>query len=166
MQVQMLTAMWQTGLSTMRNPRPEEFDPKHRKRKPDVVNMQGVVPLHSQDTPPPSLPLKPDEKESVVSRYHGGMVSRNEETNVFVSESTVITMVRKAVKEFGKEAATHRFTQAEKQAIAELVYTYRQQGIRTSENEIARIAINYLFYDHQRNKQSSILHKALQSLND
>ncbi len=150
----------------MRKPRPEEFDPKQRQRKPDVINMQGVVPLQSQDSLAVPLPSKPDENENVVSRYHGVVVSRSEETSVFVSENTVITMVRKAVKEFGKEAATHRFTQAEKQAIAELVYTYRQAGIRTSENEIARIAINYLFYDHQRNKNNSILHKALQSLND
>ncbi len=75
-------------------------------------------------------------------------------------------MVRKAVKEFGKEAATHRFTQAEKKALNELVYTYRQQGMRTSENEITRIAINYLLHDHQVNGQNSILHKSLQSLNE
>ncbi len=84
---------------------------------------------------------------------------------VLNSESAVIERVRKAVKEFGKEAATHRFTLTEKKAIAELVYTYRQQGLRTNENVIARIAINYLFFDYQRNLQKSILHKALQSLN-
>lgn len=166
MQAQRPIAVWQTGLSTMRNPRPEEFDPNHRHHKPETINMEGVVPLRPKQTLSASQSQTPDENKRVVSRYHGTVIPPNEETVVLVNESDVIKMVRKAVKDFGKEAATHRFTLTEKQAIAELVYTYRQQGIRTSENEIARIAINFLFYDYQRNKQDSILHKALQSLND
>src|SRR6266496_1438318 len=130
----------------MRKPRPENFDPKVRKRQPDAVNMTGVIPLEAP-SPVPSAPSTPPLTEppadtSAVSRYHGGVVSNNHETTIFNGQTNPIEWVRKAVKEFGKEAATHRFTQAEKRAIAELVYTYRQQGLRTNENVIARIAIN------------------------
>ncbi len=63
-----------------------------------------------------------------VSRYH----------------DTTIETIRKAVKQIGKEGATHRFTSKEKRDIADLIYTYKRQGIRTSENEITRIAINFM----------------------
>lgn len=87
--------------------------------------------------------------DTTVSRYH----------------ATIIETVRKAVREFGKEAATHRFTVAEKQAIADIIYTYRQRKIKTNENEVARIAINYLVADYQENGENSILHQVLQVLN-
>ena len=77
----------------------------------------------------------------------------------------MIEAVRKALKIFGKEAATHRFTLEEKQAIAELVFAFRKKNIRTSENEIARIAINWLILDHKDKKENSILSEALMALN-
>jgi hypothetical protein len=77
----------------------------------------------------------------------------------------IISLVRKAVKEFGKEAATHRFTEAEKREIADLIYTYKNTGIKTSENEITRIAVNYIVEDYKENGENSVLHKILQALN-
>lgn len=76
-----------------------------------------------------------------------------------------IEVVRKAVKACGKEAATHRFTLAEKRAIAAIVYAYKGQGIRTSENEIARIAINYLISDYRQNGRRSVLQQVIEALN-
>lgn len=78
----------------------------------------------------------------------------------------MIETVRKAVKQLGKEAATHRFTLAEKQSIADLVYTHARQGYKTSENEIARIAINWLILDYKENGEKSILAQVLSALND
>jgi hypothetical protein len=57
-----------------------------------------------------------------------------------VSETDIFDVVRKAVKQIGKEAATHRFTLDEKNLLADIEYTYKRQGIRTSENELTRIA--------------------------
>ena len=76
----------------------------------------------------------------------------------------MIEAVRKAVREVGKEAATHRFTIEEKKAVAGILYAYTAQGLKTSENEIARIAINYIIQDYQENGELSILHKALVAL--
>ena len=73
--------------------------------------------------------------------------------------------VRKAVKQVGKEAATHRFTLEEKNLLTDIEYTYKRQGIRTSENEITRIAINYIIAEYKQNGEESILAKILKRLN-
>jgi hypothetical protein len=72
---------------------------------------------------------------------------------------------RKAVKQFGKEAATHRFTLSEKKALKAIEREYSEQGIRTSENEITRIAINYMLEDYQVNRKKSIVAQVLELLN-
>ena len=75
------------------------------------------------------------------------------------------TVFADLVKQIGKEAATHRFTLEEKNILADIEYSYRRQGIRTSENEIARIAVNYLSQDYRINGETSILAKVLKLLN-
>lgn len=147
----------------MRNPRPEAYSTRVPTHKPEAVNLSGVVPLKpkaTKTTPVFSKSASPAARsqDTVVSRYH--------DTTLVSPDEPLVSMVRKAVKTFGKEAATHRFTQAEKNAIAEVVYGYRSRGIRTSENEIARIAINYLVYDYQRRGQASILHQCLLALDE
>jgi hypothetical protein len=100
----------------------------------------------------------PSNHDTTTPRYHDTTVSRYHDT--------IIELVRKAVKEFGKEAATHRFTLAEKKAIADIIYTYKNEGIKTSENEIARIAVNFLIEDYRENGVNSVLDKALKALNE
>jgi hypothetical protein len=77
----------------------------------------------------------------------------------------IFDVVRKAVKQIGKEAATHRFTLDEKNLLADIEYTYKRQGIRTSENEITRIAINYFIEDYRKNGESSLLATIIKRLN-
>ena len=67
-------------------------------------------------------------------------------------EPALLEEVRKAARQIGKEAATHRFTAAEKRQLAEIVYTYARQGTKTSENEITRIAVNWLLLDYDRHR--------------
>jgi hypothetical protein len=98
------------------------------------------------------------KRDTVIPRHHDTMTPRYHDT--------MIELVRKAVKEFGKEAATHRFTLAEKRAVADIIYTYKSRGVRTSENEISRIAVNYLIEDFKENGEASILDKVLRALND
>ena len=80
-------------------------------------------------------------------------------------EIGIFELVRKSVKQIGKEAATHRFTLEEKNQLADIEYTYKRQGIRTSENEITRISINYFIEDYRKNGEQSILAKILKRLN-
>ena len=98
-------------------------------------------------------------------------VSRNHDTapDATVSDSSpgddALELVRRAVRTLGKEAATYRFTQDEKRALAGIVYAYKERGIKTSENEITRIALNYLIDEYRRNSTSSILAQVLARLN-
>lgn len=96
-------------------------------------------------------------RDTTTPRYHATMPPRYHDT--------LIPLIRTAVKQFGKEAATHRFTIEEKKAIADLVYSYKKVGTRTSENEISRIGVNFLIEDYQANGQNSILEQVLRALN-
>lgn len=72
--------------------------------------------------------------------------------------------IRKIVRQFGKEAATYRLTEEEKQHLADIVYTYKRRGYRTSDNELARVAINWLILDYQDQGEQSVLARVLEAL--
>lgn len=100
---------------------------------------------------------KPKSRDTKPPRYHATMPPRHRDTTVEV--------IRAAVKVFGKEAATHRFTPEEKRAIRDIVYAYEAQGIRTNENELSRIGVNFLIEDYRKNRENSLLHIVLKALN-
>jgi hypothetical protein len=103
--------------------------------------------------------------DTMIPRHHDTTVSRNHDTITPPPDTDIFEVVRKAVKQIGKEAATHRFTLEEKNLLADIEYTYKRRGIRTSENEITRIAINYVIEEYRRNGEESILAKILKRLN-
>lgn len=126
--------------------------------------------------PPPAKPLivqkktksnnkKTKSKPTSQSRDDGPMKPRNHDTTVSRYDDDLIEQVRKAVKEFGKEAATHRFTLDEKKAIIDIIYAYKNLGLKTSENEITRIAVNFIVNDYKQHGENSILARALKALN-
>ena len=94
------------------------------------------------------------------------MIPRHHDTTLSSNQDIITEIIRKAVKHLGKEAATYRFTQEEKKALADIVYTYKGQGIRTSENEITRIAINYLVENYKQDGENSILARVIERLNE
>ena len=137
------------------NPTPEEVEatpplaaplPEKKEKKKAVKKV--LLPKDEQ----------PSNRDTTIPRHHDTTVSRYHDT--------IIELVRKAVKELGKEAATHRFTVSEKKSIADIIYTYKNQGVRTSENEIARIAVNFIIEDYKENGENSVLEKALRALNE
>lgn len=109
---------------------------------------------------------QPSNRDTVIPRHHDTMTPRNRDTTVSSNHGTVVEIVRKAVKEFGKEAATHRFTAEEKRAVLDIIYSYKGSGIKTSENEVARIAINYIIEDYKQNGRNSVLDQVLRALNE
>jgi hypothetical protein len=126
-------------------PLPEQprTEKKREKGKGNTEKPQAVKRTSNRHT------VTPRHHDTVIPRYH----------------DTIVEVVRKAVKQFGKEAATHRFTVEEKKAIADIIYSYRNQGIRTSENEIARIAVNFIVHDYRENGENSVLDEVLRALN-
>ncbi len=127
-------------------------DKKAQKPKPDREILPPAVenaPAKKKDVPRRSDTKQPSNRDTTTPRYH----------------DTVVEVIRSAVKVFGKEAATHRFTLEEKRAIRDIVYAYEGQSIRTNENEISRIGVNFLIEDYKVNGETSILHKVLKALN-
>ncbi len=124
-------------------------------------------------TSPPDDELQQQEQpkthDTVIPRYHETNVDTtipsNHDTMVPTTEDEMLEAVRKAVKQVGKEAATQRLTLEEKNALKAIEFTYGQQGIITSGNEIIRIGMNYALKDYQKNGENSILAKVLKRLN-
>jgi hypothetical protein len=118
-----------------------------------------------QEKKPVSSPQPEGSHDTVIPRHHDTMTPRNHETMIPDMGNGILEVVRKAVKQVGKEAATHRFTLDEKNHLTDIEYTYKRQGIRTSENEVTRIAINYFIEDYRQNGEESLLAKILKRLN-
>lgn len=108
------------------------------------------------------LALDEEKKgQRAVSSNRGITVSRDHDT---VIPAEGVEAIGKAVAVVGKQAATHRFTRQEKEALGEIVYRYGQRGWQTSENEIVRIGINWLMADQAKRKDGSLLHRVLKAL--
>jgi hypothetical protein len=135
------------------------FFPKEREKQDGQA--QQITPLPLAE---PNVHTK-GSNDTVVSRYHETMIPSNHDTMIPLSEEEMIEAVRKAVKQIGKEPATQRLTLEEKQALDDIEYSYKRQGIKTSGNEIIRIATNYIVRDYRQNGENSILAKVLYRLN-
>ena len=142
----------------MKKPRVDRFDPKP-KIKPEEVDLTGV-PQIKKKSPQQAKPAK--KKTNVMPRYHDTKL----DTMIPRHHNVTIETIRKAVKQLGREPATHRFTSEEKKAITGIIYTYKQQGIITSENQITRTGINFLLNDYEENGKNSILALVLKRLNE
>ncbi len=57
-----------------------------------------------------------------------------------------------------------RLTAEEKARLADIVYTYKRQGKKTTENEINRIAVNYMVHDYKANGERSVLARVIAAL--
>ena len=154
----------------MKTPRTDAFDPNQTLHSP-LDALPAIEPV-SRKRPAPVLvaaPKKPKPAPKKKPVTHDTTPPANQPTAVPRHHDTAVSSqvetVRKAVRELGKEAATHRFTAAEKRAVAGIVYTYASNGIRTSENEVVRIAINWILSDYEENGEQSFLYKTLSALN-
>jgi hypothetical protein len=78
--------------------------------------------------------------------------------------AATVRRLRQAVRRIGKEAATHRFTPQEKADLAQIIYEQGRAGVKTCENEIVRIAVNWLIAEHRAREGQSVLAQALQAL--
>ena len=138
---------------------------KQRVQTPTTARVPapGSAPEEHQHRPPPA------KHDTVIPRSHETTTPSAQETtqprDAVSLAPTIHETIRRAVKQFGKEAATHRFTLAEKKAITDIIYAYKNLGVKTSENEITRIAVNFIINDYKQNGENSILARALKALN-
>jgi hypothetical protein len=158
---------------TEQTPAPGEPAPVQAAQDPVERAAQPKRTVIEHSTQPPATPVKAPVNEeqqtsvydTMLPRHHDTTVSRNHDTMIPPTGEGIYEVVRKAIKQIGKEAATHRFTIDEKNHLADIEYTYKRQGIKASENEITRIAINYFIEEYRTNGEQSILAKILKRLN-
>jgi hypothetical protein len=121
-----------------------------------------------------SIPL-PAEKEKKEETFKSMLASKlaskqdslqasNHASTLALSTET-LESIRKTVKNPGKEDVLYvRLTKGEKDKLADVIYTYKRQGVRTSDTEVVRIAINTLLEDYKSNGEKSLLAIILASL--
>ena len=111
---------------------------------------------------------KEKKKPTLASKDSNNKANKKQSTlasTLASNHDSMIEAIRKTVKSLGKEVAFTRLTPEEKGRLADIVYTYKRQGIKTSENEINRIAINFLIEDFNKNGKESVLAKVIEALN-
>lgn len=105
-----------------------------------------------------------EKKDVVDTSMHASNNANMQAYNQPLINEAIIETIRRAVKDVGKDSATYRFTPEEKKALLELSFSYKMQGYKTSENELSRIAINFLLEDHRQNGRNSVLQRVLDAL--
>ena len=92
-----------------------------------------------------------------AEKNHAIVTPRNHDCMTPRYHDSMIATITKSIRETGKEVCTYRLTQKEKTALVEIIYHFRMRNSRLSENEIARIAINFLIEDFRGDKKDSML---------
>lgn len=109
------------------------------------------------------LPAQPTSDSLQSSKHSSNLASKHASTLALSTE--MIEFIRKIVKNPGKEDVLYvRLTKEEKDKLADVSYTYKRQGMKTSDNEVVRIAINALLEDYKANGEASLLATILASL--
>jgi hypothetical protein len=129
------------------------------------------APEHPVEEITASIKLPRQQARNRASK-HDGMSSNNQHDERASTQASVlacyplewIDAVRKVVKGTGKEIAFARLTSQEKQRLTDVVYGFRRQGIKTSENEVLRIAINHILEDFEACGDQSILQRVIGAL--
>jgi hypothetical protein len=122
------------------------------------------------EVPPPPLPQPvPHEQPSRTPARQQAPVPASEKASTVAStladDRDIIEAIRKVVKHVGKDPLFVRVTEREKRQIQDIAYSYNTQGITTTDNQLCRIAINYMLEDYQANGKQSILALVLEALN-
>jgi hypothetical protein len=106
----------------------------------------------------PVLPAK-DVKSKAIKK------ESNRASTLASKQDSMIEAIRKTVKSLGTKVSFTRVTPEEKARLADIIYTYKRQGVKTSENEINRIAMNFLIEDFHKNGKESVLAQVIEVLN-
>jgi hypothetical protein len=114
----------------------------------------------------PSRPSTPraSRSASTPARKLAGKQASSHASTLAEEADELTATIRRTVKVPGKEVVYVRLTPEEKAQIADIVYTYKRQGVKTSENEIGRIGANFLIEDYRANGENSVLAKVLAAL--
>jgi hypothetical protein len=128
------------------------------------------------ETPLPEPVIKTEIQSPVLAEIKKnnakiGQVRNNasKQASIVTNKHDSVEAIRKTVKQVGKEVFFIRVTPEEKHTLGSIVYSfneiYRGEGRKTSENEVGRIALNFLLEDYQENGNNSVLARVLAAIN-
>jgi hypothetical protein len=100
----------------------------------------------------------PHHNESMQSSMHASLHAST------LAENEHIQTIVKTLRLVGKEVLYVRSTIEEKEQVKEIVHSYERKRIKTSDNEIGRIALNFILEDYKLHGDESILAKVLEKL--
>jgi hypothetical protein len=113
-------------------------------------------PIQKEEAEVHTASMLASNQDSLQASNHASMLALSRET---------LASIRRVVKNPGKEEVLYvRVSKEEKDALDDVKYTYKRQDIKTSDNEIARLAINALLADYKTNGATSLLAILLDSL--
>jgi hypothetical protein len=145
---------------------------RFQEKKPDLDPAQNnagpvTTPVHS-----PHQNLNFEERSAIVADQVEEIASMPASKYAGiepVEQDDFIEAIRKTVKQVGREALFVRLTSNEKHRLSSIAYTfnekYRGEGRKTSENEICRVGLSWLFENYRVYGEQSILARVLMALN-
>src|SRR3989337_1122932 len=146
----------------MKTPKLDRFLSEEQKERinPEKVDFSGVPQIKKHE------PAKKAEAKPAAPKPVKGTVQESYHASTLASkQDSIHERVRKTVKANGKEVVYLRLTEEEKNRLGEVIYAYKKKKVKTSETEIARIALNYLLEEYQEKGKESALAKVLELLN-
>ena len=116
------------------------------------------------DTPQVVTPLIADVPTVEPASRNAGKQDGELASALAAYPAALIEDMRRMVKLQGKEVSFVRMTAEEKSELADIVYRFKRQGLNTSENEVNRIAVNFLLEDYRMKGEQSLLARVLEAL--
>ena len=117
-----------------------------------------------QDAPRVASPTARSRSTGLPARQNESVLASIPASTLASYASETVDAIRRAVRAPGREVSFVRLAAEEKAEVADIVYAYKRQGHRTSENEINRIAINFILRDYKANGSNSILSRVLAAI--
>ena len=136
---------------------------------PQPAEVQDTPKEVPAETPTPATPARkspprPRLKASKLDSHEASLIASTDDSMLASYQTQVIADIRKIVKVPGREVSFVRLTLQEKGELADIVYSYKRQGKKTSENEIHRIAINFILHDYKASGKNSLLVRVIEAL--
>jgi hypothetical protein len=133
--------------------------------KDEVESERAAIDTATSIPLPAEKAIKKESKlSSKLASNQDSLQARNHASTLALS-TEALESIRKIVKNPGKEDVLYvRLTKGEKDKLADVIYTYKRQGVRTSDTEVVRVAINTLLEDYKSNGEKSLLAIILASL--
>jgi len=142
----------------------------HQKQKTEnleeqLIQEKKAPQFQSKST---NLQTKEENKKSNYASIQASKLDSSKASNqasMIAFSSDALETTRRVAKNPGKEEVIYvRLSKEEKDSLADISYRYKRQGIRTSDNEVVRVAINALLEDYKTNGANSLLALVISSL--